>query len=82
MDLINSAFVLVAVAMAALDLKQVRKDRQVKGLHFATAILFTVWPFWDLFYYASLGQTFSLFACTVLATLRGFWFVDVWRFRK
>ena len=52
LDLVNSFFVLAAVAAALNDIRQLRADREVKGYTLSTAALFTVWPLWDLVYYS------------------------------
>ena len=75
LDLINSGLVLLAVAAAAGDVLQITKDRQVRGTRFTTALLLTVWPMWDLYYYHALGQTFSMISCILLAGLRAAWLV-------
>lgn len=72
-DLLNSLFVLLALATSIADLRQILSDKEVKGLHIATAALFTCWPLWDLVYYSSLRQWFSLCACAMLVVSRAIW---------
>lgn len=78
-DKVNAAFVLAAVVLAALDIAQIRRDRRLDGMHALTACLLTIWPLWDMYYYAHLGQLTSLLVCSALATLRIVWFGHVLR---
>lgn len=75
LDLINSQFVVLAILAAYTDLIQMTRDGRLSGVRLTTAALLTVWPMWDLYYYASLGQTLSMVACLALAGLRTAWFV-------
>ena len=78
-DLINACFVGAAVVLAFLDYRTIVRDREYRGSHLGTALLFTVWPMWDMVYYCTLGQYTSLAVCAVLAVIRGLWFVQVVR---
>jgi hypothetical protein len=70
-DLINGLFELAgAIALGANVLKLLR-DRQVRGVHWASTVFFTSWGFWNLIYYPTLGQWFSLAggACIVIVNM-------------
>lgn len=79
-DLINSLFISGAIIAAYLDLRQVWRDRAVRGITAATSVLFTMWPVWDLYYYHCLGQFVSMFACLVLVCMRATWAISAWYF--
>ncbi len=80
LDLINSFFVLAAVAAALNDIRQLYADKCVEGFTFSTALLLTVWPLWDLCYYRGLGQRWSLVACLLLVGARSGWLVLAWHY--
>lgn len=80
LDLVNSCFVLLAVAAALNDIRQLRADRRVEGFTLPTAALLTVWPLWDLCYYQGLGQRWSLAACLCLVCARGAWLALAWHY--
>jgi len=82
MDIINAVFVWAALIMSVLDLRRILVDRVLGGIHFGSAVLFTVWPLWDLCYYHSLGQWVSFCVCFLLACVRLCWFSAVYRNRK
>lgn len=73
LDLVNSGLVCLAVAAAYGDVLQLRADRGVQGIKLSTGVLMTAWPLWDLFYYHSLDQRFSMAACSLLVALRATW---------
>lgn len=78
LDLVNSFFVLAAVAAALNDIRQLHADKRVQGFTVSTAALLTVWPLWDLCYYQGLGQRWSLAACFLLVCARGAWVAYAW----
>lgn len=80
LDLLNSFFVLLAVAAACNDIRQLLADRRVEGFTLSTAALLTVWPLWDLCYYSGLGQRWSLVACLLLVFARGAWVALAWHY--
>lgn len=81
LDLVNSCFVLLAVAFAVADVRQILVDKRLQGVQLGTAGLMTIWPLWDLVYYHSLGQWLSLAACAVLVLARATWLVLGIRYR-
>jgi hypothetical protein len=66
MDIINAMFELGGLIAILFSIRQVLKDKQVKGIHWATVALFATWGFWNLFFYSGLAQWFSFGAAACL----------------
>lgn len=60
MDIVNAFFEISGGFFIALSIRQVLRQRMVRGVHWAHFLFFAVWGFWNLPYYASLGQWFSM----------------------
>ena len=58
-DLINGTFELSGTFFVALGIRQLMRDKQVKGVHWLTVVFFTVWGYWNTWYYPHLGQWIS-----------------------
>lgn len=72
-DLINAAFEGVGACLTALDVLRIRKDKQVKGVHWPTRAFWTVWGIWNIWYYSAVGHPFSFWAGAALAAVNGIW---------
>ena len=58
-DVINGAFEFSGGLSTLLNIKVIRRDKKVQGVHWSTYAFFTTWGIWNLFYYPSLDQWFS-----------------------
>lgn len=59
--------------MAWVDVWVLSRSRSLRGVSMGTAVLFTVWPMWDLLYYTGLNQDLSAIACCLLLAGRASW---------
>lgn len=76
-DLINASFESLAVVMLALNCWRLFKDKVVKGISPVSVIFFTVWGFWNLYYYPYLDQLLSFWAGLFVVTASVFWIGQV-----
>jgi len=60
LDLVNGLFELGGSLVLWLNVRQIRRDKKVDGVHIAPFVFFTLWGFWNWYYYPSLGQWLSL----------------------
>jgi hypothetical protein len=60
-DVINSLFELIGSLAVWMNVRQLLKDRVVKGSRWEFAIFFTSWSAWNLYYYSELHQPVSFF---------------------
>lgn len=58
-DTINGAFELSGGLANYLNVRQLYKDKKVRGIHWSTYAFFTTWGIWNLWYYPSLNQWMS-----------------------
>lgn len=70
-DIVNALFEAFGFFAVAMSCIRVLKDKKVAGVSILTVTFFTSWGVWNLYYYPSLGQTFSGVAAglTCLANL-------------
>ena len=58
-DIINAAFETFGGIFICLNIFTLWKDKQVKGVNWGSTIFFTLWGFWNVWYYPFLGQGLS-----------------------
>jgi hypothetical protein len=54
---------------------RIYKDRGYAGIYLPAAALFTLWGYWNLFYYPYLGQMFSFWATIIMVSGNTAWLV-------
>jgi hypothetical protein len=58
-DLIQGLFGFVGGLITWMNVRQVLKDKRVKGVHWIPTMFFTIWGLWNLYYYPHYGHTLS-----------------------
>ena len=81
-DVINGTFEFLGAAVMTLSVRQVLKDKMVRGLHWAPCVFFGAWGWWNLFYYPSLDQWFSLAGGVTLVCVETVWLILLVRYWK
>ena len=59
-DLINGLFEFAGSVFTWMNVRQVWRDKGHAGIYVPAIVFFTAWGWWNLFYYPSLGQYWSL----------------------
>ena len=72
-DLINASFEVLAGFMVLNHCRAVKRDKAVAGVSIVSVFFFTIWGFWNLFYYPSLGQTLSFYGSIVIVLANVYW---------
>lgn len=72
-DILNGFFELFAGVFCFLNCLQVKKDKMVKGVNFIAVAFFTVWGWWNFYYYPSLNQWFSLIGSVGIVAANTYW---------
>lgn len=82
MDLVNGLFEAIGAACVLLNVRAIKRDEHIAGVHWAPTIFFTSWGIWNLIYYPHLEQWWSAFggALLVYANLR--WLGLVWFYKR
>lgn len=81
-DLINGLFEFVGGALNWLNVRQLMRDKKLRGVSKIPTVLFTVWGFWNLYYYPVLGQWSSFVGGLVIVSANFVWVVLAWKYRK
>lgn len=55
-DVINGLFEFAGATASCLNVLQIYKDKMVRGVSLPATALFSLWGFWNLYYYPHLGQ--------------------------
>lgn len=62
LDITNCLFEYISAWVIWLSVYQIWKDKKINGIHWAQAVFFSLESVWNLNYYFTLGQVFSLMA--------------------
>jgi hypothetical protein len=81
-DLVNGLFEGLGAALILMNVRQLRRDRVVRGVHWAPTVFFAAWGLWNLFYYPHLSQWLSFAGGCGIVAANAWWLVLVWRFRE
>jgi hypothetical protein len=60
-DLINAGFEFFGIWFLLHNCQVVLKDKKVAGVSVTTVAFWMLWGGWNVYYYPSLGQTFSFY---------------------
>lgn len=72
-DLINGLFEMVGAVFLSINVYKIWQDKVLRGVHWTPTVFFSVWGFWNLFYYPSLDQWFSFFGGICIVTVNSIW---------
>lgn len=81
-DLINATFELVGAILGWINVRQILRDREVKGVYWPVTAFFAAWGYWNLAYYPALGQWYSAGAGLLLAASNTAWVVIALRLQR
>ncbi len=76
-DMVNGLFEIFGAFVLCFNVKQIRKDRAVKGINPWTTVFFTTWGMWNLYYYPSLEQWWSFYGGLAIVIVNTFWLIHV-----
>ncbi len=72
-DIINGLFELLGTPFILLSVFKLYKEKQVKGVSWLHAGYFTVWGWWNLYYYPYLSQWASTVGCVLIVIANTVW---------
>lgn len=81
-DVINAGFETFAAIVSLLNIKQILKDKVVRGISIWPTVGFTSWGLFNLYYYPHLEQWWSATAAIGMVLVNTTWLGLVWRYRK
>lgn len=85
-DLFNGIFETGGGLVIWMNIYRLYKDKRIRGVSFAPFIFFTLWGFWNLYYYPHLGQIMSFIGGIFVVTANAIWVLMAvyygWKERK
>ena len=72
-DLVNAGFEFSAVFFLSLNCIQVYKDKMVRGMSVLAVTFFSVWGYWNIFFYSHNNLTWSSIAGGLVAVVNTFY---------
>lgn len=81
-DTINACFQGSASLVILLSVRRVFRDKEVKRVSIIGAAFFTLWGFWNLYFYHAIGQTYSWLAAGLVAACNITWLVGLCKYRS
>lgn len=72
-DIINASFETLGALLTFMNFQRVRADKGYNGIYPPALVLFTSWGFWNLYYYSSLIQWYSVAATVLMVTANCMW---------
>lgn len=67
-DIGNALFEGLGAIFIWRSVRQLWRDREIKGVYWPAWIFYSAWGLWNLYYYPSLGQWYSFLAGVVLVS--------------
>lgn len=77
-DAITSLFQIGAIAFLIVNIVQLNKDRELKGVNIWMIIYFTVWAYWSIYMYVELDQFLSALMSIGIAVAYTIWLFLAW----
>jgi hypothetical protein len=81
-DLVNGLFECCSGFFCWINIFKLIKDKELKGVSWIPLSFFTLWGFWNLFYYPSLNQTLSFIGGISIVIANVVWLSLVFYYKK
>lgn len=81
-DIVNGAFEFGGAVVLLLNVLQLHRDKMVMGYDPKVTIFFTLWGFWNLYYYPHLNQWLSFLGGIFIVTINTIWLVMLLYYKK
>jgi len=72
-DFINGSFEILGAPFIFLSIIKLYKDKEVRGVSWAGVCFFTLWGFWNLYYFSHLGQYVSFVGGILIVSVNFIW---------
>jgi len=72
-DLINGLFEIVSALFLIKNIRQLYKDKVVKGVTISPIVFFTLWGLWNLYFYPHNGHMLSFYGGIALFLVNATW---------
>ncbi len=82
LDTINGLFEIFGGIIGLLNIFQIIKDKEVKGISYLVTIFFTLWGIWNCYFYYNLMLYMSLVGSLSMTIVNMVWLILVFKFKK
>jgi len=80
-DLINASFEMLAGVSVLNHCRCVLRDKMVHGVSIISTVFFSLWGFWNMYYYPSLDQWWSFYGGLFIVTANCLWVLLMLKYR-
>lgn len=81
-DGINGLFGSAGCFFVFLHVLRLLKDKKVRGVSIIGTVYFTLWGFWNCYYYPHLDQWISFIGGTSIALMNGTWVILILYYKR
>jgi hypothetical protein len=81
-DLVNGLFELIGSMFLALNIVRLHKDKKVQGVSVLPTIFWTLWGFWNLYFYPSVGCIYSFVGGVFVVIMNLVWVIMALYYRS
>jgi hypothetical protein len=72
-DYINGIFETAGSLFILMSIAKLRREKMVKGVDWKHIAFFTIWGFWNMYYYPSLNQLMSFYGGIAIVVTNAVW---------
>lgn len=72
-DTVNGCFEILGAFFVSLNVRQIWRDKQSKGIHWLAVAFFTAWGYWNLYFYPAVGQWVSFVGGVGVVVVNTIW---------
>ena len=81
-DTINGLFEFIAAGFLIFNCFKIYKDKCIRGVCAFPFVIYTIWGFWNLFFYPSVGCWLSFFGGICVVCINSIYCLQLWHYRK
>lgn len=76
-DAINAAFEFGSACFGTLNIRAIRRDKKISGVHWGPTAFFFVWGIWNLYFYRVVDAPISYWAGILITLINLTWLAHV-----
>ena len=81
-DMINGCFKLLASSFLFLHVRQIFKDKEVKGASWVATVFFVSWSAWNCAFYPMVSLWWSFWGGVPVVAMNSLWVYGMWKYRE
>lgn len=80
-DAVNGGFELLGAPFVLMSLIKVLRSKDSSGVSYVTVLFFSLWGYWNMFFYPHLGQWLSFIGGVAVTLANTAWMIAVFYYR-